>query len=168
MELEDNFEDNFFNKQCEALRSGIDTKRNYCDDMLEYDDLLMYLNYEVFHGDTDLMYEKLAEYFSDDYDRYCEKIIENWISGEQKMARPIREILNSDINYFEKKVNKYKNQQITIKKELKELKKNSAQNVDAILKKLEYLDNLNNTVIRHERLLEYLKNYAEKYFDAEN
>ena len=76
------------------------------------------------------------------------------------MARPIREILNSDINYFEKKVNKYKNQQITIKKELKELKKNSAQNVDAILKKLEYLDNLNNTVIRHERLLEYLKNYA--------
>ena len=82
MELEDNFEDNFFNKQCEALRSGIDTKRNYCDDMLEYDDLLMYLNYEVFHGDTDLMYEKLAEYFGDDYDRYCEKIIENWISGE--------------------------------------------------------------------------------------
>lgn len=84
------------------------------------------------------------------------------------MARPIREILNSDINYFEKKVNKYKNQQITIKKELKELKKNSAQNVDAILKKLEYLDNLNNTVIRHDRILEYLKIYAEKYFDEEN
>ena len=83
------------------------------------------------------------------------------------MGRPIREILNSDINYFEKKVNKYKNQQITIKKELKELKKNSAQNVDAILKKLEYLDNLNNTVIRHERLLDYLKIYAEKYFDEE-
>ena len=39
------------------------------------------------------------------------------------MGRPIKEILNSDINYFEKKVNKYKNQQITIKKELKELKK---------------------------------------------
>ena len=75
-------EDNFFEQQCEALRSGIDTKRNYCEDMLEYNDLLMYLNYEVFHGDTDLMYEKLAEYFSDDYDRYCEKIIENWISGE--------------------------------------------------------------------------------------
>ena len=83
------------------------------------------------------------------------------------MGRPIREILNSDINYFEKKVNKYKNQQITIKKELKELKKNSAQNVDAILKKLEYLDNLNNTVIRHERLLDYLKIYAEKYFEEE-
>ena len=84
------------------------------------------------------------------------------------MARPIREILNSDVNYFEKKVNKYKNQQINIKKELKELKKNSAQNVDAILKKLEYLDNLNNTVIHHERILGYLKDYAEKYFDAEN
>ena len=83
------------------------------------------------------------------------------------MARPIREILNSDINYFEKKVNKYKNQQITIKKELKELKKNSAQNVDAILKKLEYLDNINNTGIRQERLLEYLKNYVEKYYDEE-
>lgn len=82
MELEDNFEDNFFNQQCEALRSGIDTKQNYVEDMLEYDDLLMYINYEVFHGDTDLMYEKLAEYFSDDYDRYCERIIENWISGE--------------------------------------------------------------------------------------
>ena len=84
------------------------------------------------------------------------------------MSRPIKEILNSDINYFEKKVNKYKNQQITIKKELKELKKNSAQNVDAILKKLEYLDNLNNTVVRHDRILEYLKIYAEKYFDEEN
>ena len=84
------------------------------------------------------------------------------------MARPIREILNSDVNYFEKKVNKYKNQQINIKKELKELKKNSAQNVDAILKKLEYLDNLNSTVIRHERILGYLKDYAEKYFDEEN
>ena len=83
------------------------------------------------------------------------------------MSRPIKEILNSDINYFEKKVNKYKNQQITIKKELKELKKNSAQNVDAILKKLEYLDNLNNTVVRHDRILEYLKIYAEKYFDEE-
>ena len=78
MELEDNFEDNFFN----ALRTGTETKKNYVEDMLEYDDLLMYLNYEVFHGDTDLMYEKLAEYFSDDYDRYCENIIENWISGE--------------------------------------------------------------------------------------
>ena len=29
-----------------------------------------------------MMYEKLAEYFSDDYNRYCENIIENWISGE--------------------------------------------------------------------------------------
>lgn len=82
MELEDNFEDNFFNQQREALRTGIGTKKNYVEDMLEYDDLLMYINYEVFHGDTNLMYEKLAEYFSDDYNRYCENIIENWISGE--------------------------------------------------------------------------------------
>ena len=126
MELEDNFEDNFFNQQCEALRTGTETKKNYVEDMLEYDDLLMYLNCEVFHGNTDMMYEKLAEYFSDDYDRYCENNIENWISGEQKMGRPIREILNSYINYFEKKVNKYKNQKSNIKKELKELKKNSA------------------------------------------
>ena len=80
MELEDNFEDNFF--QCEALRTGTETKKNYVEDMLEYDDLLMYLNYEVFHGNTDMMYEKLAEYFGDDYNRYCENIIENWISGE--------------------------------------------------------------------------------------
>ena len=82
MELEDNFEDNFFNQQCEALRTGKKKKKNYVEDMLEYDDLLMYLNYEVFHGNTNMMYEKLAEYFSDDYDRYCENIIENWISGE--------------------------------------------------------------------------------------
>ena len=82
MELEDNFEDNFFNRQCEALRTGTETKKNYVEDMLEYDDLLMYLNYEVFHGNTDMMHEKLAEYFSDDYNRYCENIIENWISGE--------------------------------------------------------------------------------------
>lgn len=50
--------------------------------MLEYDDLLMYITYEMCHGDTDLVYEKLAEYFSDDYDRYCEKIIENWVHGD--------------------------------------------------------------------------------------
>ena len=29
--------------------------------MLEYDDLLMFITYEMCHGDTDLMYEKLAE-----------------------------------------------------------------------------------------------------------
>ena len=34
MELEDNFEDNFFNQQCEALRTGIDTKKNFTEDML--------------------------------------------------------------------------------------------------------------------------------------
>ena len=82
MELEDNFEDNFFNQQCEALRTGIDTKQNYVEDMLEYDDLLMYLNYEVFHGDTDLMYEKLAEYYNDDYNKYCDNIIDNWLHEE--------------------------------------------------------------------------------------
>ena len=82
MELEDNFEDNFFNQQCEALRTGTETKKNYVEDILEYDDLLMFITYEMCHGDTDLVYEKLAEYFNDDYDRYCEKIIENWISGE--------------------------------------------------------------------------------------
>ena len=36
MELEDNFEDNFFNQQCEALRTGTETKKNYVEDMLEY------------------------------------------------------------------------------------------------------------------------------------
>ena len=61
MELEDNFEDNFFNQQCEALRSGIDTKKNYVEDMLEYDDLLMFITYEMCHGDTDLVYDILRK-----------------------------------------------------------------------------------------------------------
>ena len=36
MELEDNFEDNFFNQQCEELRTGTEIKKNYVEDMLEY------------------------------------------------------------------------------------------------------------------------------------
>ena len=73
-------------------------------------------------------------------------------------------VVHSDINYFQKKLNKYINQGITIKKELKELRKNATQNVDSILKKLEYLENLNNTIKRHERILGYLKDYVGKEF----
>jgi septal ring factor EnvC (AmiA/AmiB activator) len=78
--------------------------------------------------------------------------------------RPLKDVVHSDINYFQKKLNKYVNQQVTLKKEIKELRKNTAQNVDAVIKKLEYLDNLNNTIARHERILGYLKDYVEKEF----
>lgn len=83
------------------------------------------------------------------------------------MNRPIKDVVHSDINYFQKKLNKYVNQQVALKKELKELRKNATQNVDSILKKLEYLDNLNNTITRHERILGYLKDYVEKEFGVE-
>ena len=76
-------------------------------------------------------------------------------------------VVHSDINYFQKKLNKYINQGVTIKKELKELRKNATQNVEAILKKLEYLENINNTIKRHERILGYLKDYVEKEFGVE-
>ena len=78
--------------------------------------------------------------------------------------RPLKDVVHSDINYFQKKLNKYINQGIALKKELKELRKNATQNVEAILKKLEYLENLNNTIKRHERILSYLKDYVEKEF----
>lgn len=80
------------------------------------------------------------------------------------MNRPAKDTALSDINYFQKKLNKYINQKTFLRKEVKELRKNATQNVDAILKKLEYLDNLNNTINRHERILWYLKDYAEKEF----
>jgi len=50
--------------------------------------------------------------------------------------KPLKDVVHSDINYFQKKLNKYINQGITIKKELKELRKNATQNVEAILKKI--------------------------------
>ena len=78
--------------------------------------------------------------------------------------RPLKDVVHSDINYFQKKLNKYINQGIALKKELKELRKNATQNVDSILKKLECLENLNNTIKRHERILGYLKDYVKNEF----
>ena len=43
--------------------------------------------------------------------------------------KPLKDVVHSDIKYFQKKLNKYINQGITIKKELKELRKNATQNV---------------------------------------
>lgn len=88
------------------------------------------------------------------------------------LNRPVIDVtvVHSDINYFQKKLNKYINQGITLKKELKELRKNATQNMDSILKTLEYLENLNNTIKRHERILGYLKDYkdyVEKEFGVE-
>ena len=83
--------------------------------------------------------------------------------------RPIIDVnvVHSDINYFQKKLNKYINQGIALKKELKELRKNATQNMDSILKKLEYLEYLNNTIKRHERILGYLKGYLKDYVEKE-
>lgn len=64
------------------LKADITTKKDFVDDHLSWDALFDFLTYEVYEGDSEKAYEKLCEHFHDDYDAYCENIIETWYTGE--------------------------------------------------------------------------------------
>ena len=66
----------------EFLKTDITTKKDFVDDHLSWDALFDFLTYEIYEGDSEKVYEKLCEHFKDDYDKYCENIIETWYTGE--------------------------------------------------------------------------------------
>ncbi len=70
--------DEQFELRKDALINDIDTKKNFVDDIIDETHLWGFLEYEVFKGDSDKMYETLADYFNQDYSEYCEDIISSW------------------------------------------------------------------------------------------
>ena len=67
-----------FNRKIDAFRNSIETKENFVCDKITENDLYDFIFYKVYNGDEDKMNEDMADYFSDEYDRYCDDIIASW------------------------------------------------------------------------------------------
>lgn len=79
-----------------------------------------------------------------------------------------KQTLNSDIKYFKRKLNNLINNQNNLKKELKIIKeKKQADQVTLAYQKIISIDNLDKTITRWKRLIEYLQDYAKKEFPEE-
>lgn len=74
--------DEQFELRKDALINDIETKKNFVEDIIDETHLWGFLEYEVFKGDSDKMYETLADYFNQDYSDYCEDIISSWFNEE--------------------------------------------------------------------------------------
>ena len=75
--------DEQFELRRDALINDIETKKNFVEDIIDETHLWGFLEYEVFKGDSDKMYETLAGYFNQDYSEYCENIISSWFGDEE-------------------------------------------------------------------------------------
>lgn len=67
-----------FNKKIDAFRNSIETKENFVCAEITENDLYDFIFYKIYNGDEDKMNEDIADYFSDEYDRYCDDIIASW------------------------------------------------------------------------------------------
>ena len=67
-----------FNKKINDFRNSIDTKENFVCDKITENDLYDFIFYKVYNGDENKMTEDIANYFSDEYERYCDDIIACW------------------------------------------------------------------------------------------
>ena len=56
------------------MRTDIATKRNFFVEQVTFDKLFDFVTYEFCDGDSDKVYEKLAEYFNQEYNDYCDYI----------------------------------------------------------------------------------------------
>ena len=72
-----------FNKRADALRESPETKENFVCDQITENDLYDFIFYKVYNGNANKMYEDLTDYYSDEYDRYCDDIISTWIEGDE-------------------------------------------------------------------------------------
>lgn len=72
-----------FEMRKSALVNDIETKKNFVCGVLDETNLWDYLQYEVFKGDSDKMYETLTDYYNETYDDYCEDIISSWFNTEE-------------------------------------------------------------------------------------
>lgn len=71
-----------FNRKIDAFRNSIETKENFVCDKITENDLYDFIFYKVYNGDEDKMNEDIADYFSDEYDRYCDDIIAGWTDDD--------------------------------------------------------------------------------------
>ena len=62
----------------QAFRDSLETKENFVCDKVTENNLYDFIFYKVYNGDADKMNEDIADYFSDEYDRYCDDIITSW------------------------------------------------------------------------------------------
>ena len=78
----DDLTDEQFEEMVTALREDIETKKNFVCDMLNETNLFDFLMYEIYKGDSDKMYEALANYYNQAYTGYCDDIISTWFGDE--------------------------------------------------------------------------------------
>lgn len=71
-----------FNKKIDAFRNSIETKENFVCAEITENDLYDFIFYKVYNGDENKMNEDIANYFSDEYDRYCDDIIAGWTDDD--------------------------------------------------------------------------------------
>ena len=67
-----------FNRKIDAFRNSIETKELFVCEKITENDLYDFIFYKVYNGNEDKMNEDIADYFSDEYDRYCDDIIASW------------------------------------------------------------------------------------------
>ena len=79
-ELDNN---DFYDQMDEAMRTDIATKRDFFVEGVTFDKLFDFVTYEFFDGNSDKVYEKLAEYFNQEYNDYCDYIASNWFAGDE-------------------------------------------------------------------------------------
>lgn len=79
-----------------------------------------------------------------------------------------KQSLYSDIKYFKRKLNNLITNQTKLKRELKDIKNQKlADQIKLVYQKLDNIDNLEKTITRWKRLIEYLQDYAKKEFPEE-
>ena len=71
-----------FNRKADALRESPETKENFVCDKVTENNLYDFIFYKVFKGDSEKMNEALVDYYSDEYDSYCDDIISTWYDEE--------------------------------------------------------------------------------------
>ena len=62
----------------QAFRDSLETKENFVCDKITENNLYDFIFYKIYNGNANEMYEGLTDYFSDEYDRYCDDVIATW------------------------------------------------------------------------------------------
>lgn len=79
-----------------------------------------------------------------------------------------KQILHSDIKYFNRKLGNITNKYNLIRKALNKIKNDSSEEaLKERYKLLNSMESLNGSIIRHKRLIHYLNDYLELVFPEE-
>ena len=80
----DQLTDEQFEQRVVALKEDVETKKTFVCDMLTDTNLFDFLQYEIYKGDSDKMYEALADYYEQAYNAYCDDIISTWFEDRDE------------------------------------------------------------------------------------